>query len=650
MAKVSSEYWSYDDPRWANDPAYGNPETMKYVGPWEQVLQATGFRGKVYEPMIEMQPDPNGGFMPLEVGQQYTPQAKAAIDSLRASGYDLRWKHPDKRTFNTYWGFVTPDGVQDIKIEGSDIGDMIKPLIKTWGAGLGLAGLGAGINSLLGGAGAGSGAGAVNALAGGGIGGTSGAAFADIAGGLLPEFGTSAAYSAGLQGLPAVGGALSAADLATLPSDVLGQAGSLSPTNLAELDVFTTPPSSMTPLPNGSPSVTPLTELPPSLGPVTPPTFEFGTLVDPAALGIAEGMAPGVLAPVTAAELASVNALLGGAGGVLGAGAGATGGVAGGGGVAAPTATATTAPAVADVAATGATGAATGGGAAVPTAATGGAIGAATGGAGIMEGMVPGGLTGSGIPATLGEASAAGAVAAGAGASGGSLLDKAVKLVTSPVGQAVVGGVGSAIGGVLEANAAEKAAETQSQAAANALALQREMFEYQKGLLEPYRTAGTKALERLSGAMNLGGPGSQQQMLEMDPGYGFRLGEGLKALERMQASRGNFLSGGALKAGQRFAQDTASQEYGNAYNRLANIAGLGQTAGTQMGNAASGFGTSAGNIMGQEANALAAGRLGRTSAYTGALGGALNSFQNYLNRQQEERLVRDIFGRTTVGG
>jgi hypothetical protein len=233
---------------------------------------------------------------------------------------------------------------------------------------------------------------------------------------------------------------------------------------------------------------------------------------------------------------------------------------------------------------------------------------------------------------------------------GGSLLDKAVQLVTSPVGQAVVGGVGSVVGGVLEANAAEEAAETQSQAAANALALQREMFEYQKGLLEPYRTAGTKALERLSGAMGLGGPGSQQQMLEMDPGYGFRLGEGLKALERMQASRGNFLSGGALKAGQRFAQDTASQEYGNAYNRLANIAGLGQTAGTQMGGAAAGFGTSAGNIMGQEANALAAGRLGRTSAYTGAIGGALNSFQNYLNRQQEERLVRDIFGRATVGG
>jgi hypothetical protein len=374
----------------------------------------------------------------------------------------------------------------------------------------------------------------------------------------------------------------------------------------------------MTPLPTGSPSVTPLTELPPSLGPVTPPTFEFGTFANPAAAITSTPPSVG-----TIADLAGIPADAGFAAGMgvdagmnalnLGAGAGAAKGVA-------------------DVAATGATGAATGGGAAVPSANYGTA-------ATEVRGFDP----------TVGQGYAPEAALA-AGPTGIELVDKALDLIKTPAGQAVLGGVGSVVGGVLEANAAEKAAETQSQAAANALALQREMFEYQKGLLEPYRTAGTKALERLSGAMGLGGQGSQQQMLEMDPGYGFRLGEGLKALERMQASRGNFLSGGALKAGQRFAQDTASQEYGNAYNRLANIAGLGQTAGTQMGGAAAGFGTSAGNIMGQEANALAAGRLGRTSAYTGAIGGALNSFQNYLNRQQEERLVRDIFGRTTVGG
>jgi hypothetical protein len=259
--------------------------------------------------------------------------------------------------------------------------------------------------------------------------------------------------------------------------------------------------------------------------------------------------------------------------------------------------------------------------------------------------MAPGVIS----PASAAEAAAAAAVASGAGPAAGNLVDKAISLINTPAGQAVLGAAGSVVGGVMEANAAEKAAETQSQAAQNALALQREMFEYQKSLLEPYRTAGTKALERLSGAMGLGGPGSQRQMLEMDPGYGFRLGEGLKALERMQASRGNFLSGGALKAGQRFAQDTASQEYGNAYNRLANIAGLGQTAGTQMGGAAAGFGTSAGNIMGQQANALAAGRIGRQSAYSNAIGGALGSFENYLNRQQRQQMI-DIYGRMLAGG
>jgi len=117
----------------------------------------------------------------------------------------------------------------------------------------------------------------------------------------------------------------------------------------------------------------------------------------------------------------------------------------------------------------------------------------------------------------------------------------------------------------------------------------------------------------------------------------------------MQAARGNMLSGGALKAGQRYAQDYASGEYSNAYNRLANIAGLGQTAGTQLGAAGERFAQGAGQTGMDAANALAAGRVGRTSAYTGAIQGGLNAYQNYLNRQREEQLFRDIFGRTTVG-
>jgi hypothetical protein len=437
------------------------------------------------------------------------------IESKKAEGYDFVTDaskiNKDKQTI----GLRTPTGevIGQRAVNVSGFGDFFKEFVlPSVGAYFGGQALGNALIPL------------ENALTGaGGIGGVGGAAFADLAGGMLPEFGSSAAYSAGLQGAGA--GALTAGNLTNLPTnimgggaDVVGAGGTMTGADLA----------------------------------VAAPDASIG--IPGAELG--EGIASGVPAWDRAASAA-----------------------------------------------------------------------------GLGLNIPPGAISSAGS----------------AGPTGIELVDKALDLIKTPAGQAVLGGVGSAVGGVLEANAAEQAAETQSQAAQNALALQREMFEYQKSLLEPYRTAGTKALERLSGAMGLGGPGSQQQMLEMDPGYGFRLGEGLKALERMQASRGNFLSGGALKAGQRFAQDTASQEYGNAYNRLANIAGLGQTAGTQMGGAAAGFGTSAGNIMGQEANALAAGRMGRASAYTGAIGGALGSYQNYLNRQQEERLIRDIF-RRPIGG
>lgn len=619
MADVSSEYWAYNDPRWAADPSYGNPETMKYMGPWDQVLQATGFTGRVFQPAYTEMEDPNGGTMLLESGQQYTPEAKAAIDQLRSSGYDLRWKHPDRSTYNTYWGFVTPEGVQDIKFEGSDVGNIIKPLIKTWGAGLGLAGLGAGINSLLGGAGAGTGigagtaVGAANALTPAAIEaglGTAGYGFnagAATSGAFAPTaIGAGAALP--FESILSSGGgtgALTAADIFGELGDVLASGGDAAASagsavegaNLAgqAAEAVTSPYS----LSSGTTSGT--TGIIPGVGGIT-----GITPVTTTPLGAATGAAIDI-APALGASLGATTSAL-----PVGSSLGAT------------TAGAT---------------------AAAPVAATAGAAG---GGAGIAEGMVPGGLTSAGIPATLPEAAAAGAIAAGAG-TGGSILDQVISFFRSPAGGAALSGLGSVIGGITQANAAQAASDQQAEAARNALALQREMFEYQKNLLAPYQKYGTAALERLSGALGLEGAAKSQQMLEMDPGYGFRLGEGLKALERMQSARGSMLSGGAMKAGQRYAQDYASGEYGNAYNRLANIAGLGQTVGGQLGTAAQQFGTSAGNVMGQEANALAAGRIGRGSAYGNAIQGGLNAYSNYLNQQQQNQLFRDIFGRTAIG-
>lgn len=52
-----------------------------------------------------------------------------------------------------------------------------------------------------------------------------------------------------------------------------------------------------------------------------------------------------------------------------------------------------------------------------------------------------------------------------------------------------------------------------------------------------------------------------------NPGFKFRLGEGLKAIERSAAAKGTLLTGGTMKGLQNYGQESASQEYGNVYNR-----------------------------------------------------------------------------------
>jgi hypothetical protein len=180
--------------------------------------------------------------------------------------------------------------------------------------------------------------------------------------------------------------------------------------------------------------------------------------------------------------------------------------------------------------------------------------------------------------------------------------------------------MGASLGGGVDAsNAASKAAGMQAQSADQATQLQREMFNKQVELQEPWRQAGINALNKMQ---------SGDVMGMMDPSYGFRLSEGQKALDRQAAARGGLISGGALKAAQRYGQDFASTEFGNAYNRLAGLAGVGQTSTNNIGNAAGTFGVNAGNNMMAGANARASGYVGGANALTGGLSNAANIYQN----------------------
>jgi hypothetical protein len=195
--------------------------------------------------------------------------------------------------------------------------------------------------------------------------------------------------------------------------------------------------------------------------------------------------------------------------------------------------------------------------------------------------------------------------------------------------------VGSA---VIGASASSKAAKTQAASADRAAQLQYDQFERQVELQEPFREAGVNALNKLVPLASEYTPFGMDQF-QADPGYAFRMSEGMKGLERSAAARGGLLSGGMLKGIQRFGQNLASDEYTNAFNRyqternarlnpLQSLAGVGQTASQQIGQAGQTMASNVGEAMQSGAAARASGYVGQTNALTGALNTGLNYYQN----------------------
>lgn len=181
-----------------------------------------------------------------------------------------------------------------------------------------------------------------------------------------------------------------------------------------------------------------------------------------------------------------------------------------------------------------------------------------------------------------------------------------------------------------QAKATEQAARTSADVTREQLAFQQRMYDESVARQMPWITAGTTALNKLLPIATGEKPYTMAQF-QQDPGYQFRLTEGLKALDRQAAARGGLISGGALKAAQRFGQQEASQEYANAFNRYLNplqsLAGVGQTGAYSLGREGLGYGTSANQLamtnMANQGNlALQMGNI-RASQY-GTAGSALN--------------------------
>ena len=309
----------------------------------------------------------------------------------------------------------------------------------------------------------------------------------------------------------------------------------------------------------------------------------------------------------------------------------------------------------------------------------------------------------------------------------------------SIAGSALIGNLASSRASSAQQQSAGEATQAQRDIADQQTALQREQYLKQLELNAPFREAGLTGQNMLlaqlqgpygsakfggvpgydpaSAMRNFGGvagydPASAMRNFgaadfQADPGYAFRLSEGMKALDRTAASRGGLLSGATLKGAQRYGSDLASQEYGNAYNRfqanratqsqeyqnafnryqaeraaqeqgygnafnrfqaertntlapLQSLAGVGQSATQQAQQASQNYATGAtgalanygnaqaSNLIGQ-GNARASGYVGGANALSSGVGQALNFYQNQnLVNQLQNNSLRSQYGAGNV--
>jgi hypothetical protein len=201
-----------------------------------------------------------------------------------------------------------------------------------------------------------------------------------------------------------------------------------------------------------------------------------------------------------------------------------------------------------------------------------------------------------------------------------------------PFGVVAAGVVGAIGGALISGHAATKAADTQASAARDAANQQRSMFDVINQQQAPWRQAGQTALSDI--AARQGDFTHQFNAADLKtnlaPNYDFQLQQGLGAVRNQASLNSGAVSGNTLKGINDYAQNYAGNAYQqafqnytanqtNIFNRLSNIAGLGQTANQATGVAGTQLAGNAGQATMAAGAAQAAGQVGTANALAGGL-------------------------------
>lgn len=174
---------------------------------------------------------------------------------------------------------------------------------------------------------------------------------------------------------------------------------------------------------------------------------------------------------------------------------------------------------------------------------------------------------------------------------------------------------------IFGSNSQDKALDAQRDATNQANNTQKYIFDTQRSDYAPWRDAGKNALGSLT-------DNKFMDNFQGDPGYQFRLNEGMKAINSGASARGMGNSGATMKSLLNYGQNFASNEYNNAYNRnfgrLSSLAGLGAQANQGMAAAGQNYGNQVSNNMTNFGNASAAANIATGNRQAGLVGQAIS--------------------------
>lgn len=179
------------------------------------------------------------------------------------------------------------------------------------------------------------------------------------------------------------------------------------------------------------------------------------------------------------------------------------------------------------------------------------------------------------------------------------------------------------VSGAMVSDSTRKASNSQKGASDAAMGEQRRQFDLAYADQAPYRAAGVDALGKLRAELDRQ-PTAEEVMAQ--PGYQFGQQQGQLGLDRKIASMGGRVSGRAIKAASEFNTNYATTGYSAEYqrrqdrlNRLASLAGLGQTS-TQASAAAGANSTNAiSGLLTSQGNASAAGQIAQGNIWGNAV-------------------------------